>query len=103
MQSKTGRTTVLKRSVQLLYPLEVCSLSRERQRERDSADSQPELTPTGISGDLPSSTRQANDQDPPMGGTETSPEGRPRRSAAIEARNGILKAHAHNKQRQVRK
>ena len=84
VQSKTGRTTVLKRPVQLLYPLEVCS------QERDSADSQPELKPTGVSGDLPSSTRQVNDQDPPMGGTETSPEGRPRRSAAIEARNRIL-------------
>ena len=58
--------------------------------ERDSADSQPELKPTGVSGDLPSSIRQVNDQDPPMGGTETSPEGRPRRSAAIEARNRIL-------------
>lgn len=65
VQSKTGRTTVLKRPVQHLYPLEV--------GVRSSADAQLESTPHSTTTEI-----------------EKSQERRPRRAAAVEARDRIF-------------
>lgn len=81
VQSKTGRTTVLRRPIQHLYPLEVGC-------REDPIGSQPEKLPTDVENAAPSVT-QSDNQDPPTV-IETSQGGRPRRSAAIEARDRIL-------------
>ena len=81
VQSKTGRTTVLKRPIQHLYPLEI---GYEK-------DSQPEIITTGEdtenNGTPP--TPQCEDERSSVN-AETPQGGRPRRSAAIEARDKIL-------------
>ena len=81
VQSKTGRTTVLKRPIQHLYPLEI---GYEK-------DSQPEIITTNEdtenNGAPP--TPQHEDERSSVN-TETPQGGRPRRSAAIEARDRIL-------------
>ena len=81
VQSKTGRTTVLKRPIQHLYPLEI---GHEK-------DSQPEIITTDEdtenNGTPP--IPQCEDERSSVN-TETPQGGRPRRSAAIEARDKIL-------------
>ena len=77
VQTKTGRTTVLKRPIQHLYPLE----------------GNCEKTPTDTQTDEPSSHDDDGARDPP---DEEDPHveapqvGRPRRAAAIEARDKIV-------------
>ena len=59
VQSKTGRATVLRRSIQHLYPLEIGC-------QKDSVDSQPEKTTTDvdIEDNETLSTSQSENQDP---------------------------------------
>ena len=79
VQSKTGRATVLKRPILHLYPLEVCC----------QEDSQPEKTSEDVEDNETPSNPQSENQDPQT--VIEAPQGvRPRRSAAIEARDWIL-------------
>ena len=81
VQSKTGQTTVLRRPVQHLFPLEVGC-------QTDSIDLKSGKMTTDV---------DVQDNESPQSGKQASqtvvkapPGSRPRRSAAIEARDGIL-------------
>ena len=79
-QSKTGRPTVLRRPIQHLYPLEV-----DLQEPR-AGDNQPEGTPA----DTSAADTQASDEDPSSEGNSNIRGTRPRRAAAVQARDRIL-------------
>ena len=82
VQSKTGRATVLKRPVQLLYPLEIGCQER-------AATSQPEDSTTNVEiSEIPSNPQPENQDVQTV--VEAS-RGRPHRSAAIKAREQIHK------------
>ena len=84
VQSKTGRATVLRRPIQHLYPLEIGC-------QKDSIYSRPEklTTDKDIEDNETLSTPQPEGRDS-HAVPETPLGGRPRRSAAIEARDRIL-------------
>ena len=82
VQSKTGRSTVLRRPIQHLYPLEVHS--REKTPNTGSDLSSPPPVATGVNDTLPSPSMSAEVRSDSM---ELRP---PRRSTAILARDRIL-------------
>ena len=78
MQSKTGRATVLRRPIQHLYPLEIgCEKPEIVTTDKDTENNGAPPNP------------QCEDKRSCVN-TETPHGGRPRRSAAIEARDRIL-------------
>ena len=81
VQSKTGRAIALRRPVQHLYPLEIGS-------QENSANSQSGRLTTNTEDDDTPSNPQSENPDAQM--ADETPRERPRRSAAVEARDRIL-------------
>ena len=78
-QSKTGRPTVLRRPIHL-YPLEVDL------QERKAGDNQPEGTPADTSS---ADTHQTSNEDLSTEGNSNICGTRPRRAAAVQARDRV--------------
>ena len=81
MQSKTGRATVLKRPIQQLYPLEI-GCGKDLQSEIVTTDEDTENNGAPLNPQREDELSCVN--------TEAPHGGRPRRSAAVEARDRIL-------------